>query len=166
MTPSLKVALDTHLNPTARGTDYMKHLQYANHYRDLLRTIKKAGYLNVETIPLKEQYTTCLKSPVQTDGQDWELRVLAGSMTLTTTADGKLMLTQMNMVLEDYITALGINRNSPTAMLVRGKLNLMKELTKVIGVKMATDCKRIKIRAQSKECLSNITNNLKEKHYV
>lgn len=166
MINAIRVALDSNLNPIIYGTETMKHLQYANHYRDILKTMKKAGYLNSESIPMKDQYTTCLKSPTSPDGEDWELRVLAGSMTLKMTSNGRLMLTQHNMEFEEFVGTLNINSNSPTAIFVRGKLNLMKTLTKLIGTVMSADSKRTIIRTRSKESLGRITNNLKENRYV
>lgn len=162
----LKAALDANLNPVIYGTRGIKHLQYANHYRDILKTLKKAGYMSDETIPLKDQYTSCVKSPTNDDESDWELRVLAGSMTLKMTSNGRLMLTQHNMEFEEFVGTLNINSNSPTAILVRGKINLMKTLTKSIGTVMSADSKRTIIRTRSKESLGRITNNLKENRYV
>ena len=119
-----------------------------------------------ETIPLKDQYTSCVKSPTNADDSDWSVRVMAGTMTLTTSANGKLKLTQNGVELDDYIAELNINVNSPTYALVRGKLNLMKMLVSHIGTSITTNSKRVKMHTRTKECLGRINNNLKENNHV
>lgn len=158
----IKVAIDPYLNPKNKEEYTMVHLQFSNEYRSLLNLLKKAGYLKHESIPLKETYTICFKTAAEPSGKDWELRVIAGGMTLETERSGVLKLTQHGTELNDYITTLRINHKSPTIDAVYTHIRNMKKYIVEIDNYSTLTARRNKLKYGNRQVFSNITRKKQE----
>lgn len=156
------VALDPFLNPTHMEENNMVHLQFAKEYRSMLMALKKSGFLKHESIPIKDTYTACMTSPTEPSGKNWSLRVIAGTMTIKCGHDGKLMLSQQNIELNDYVTDLRINHRSPTLDTVYKHIRRLNTYAIEMGKTATLDAKRNKLRYGNRQTFGNITRSKQE----